>query len=175
VCQCVRTAAACVTAGLTFAGGCAAAPRNLVDVFPPAAVAAPWHLDGSVWTGSIDQAAAGLGEDADAWRQSGATRVWLAVYRHEQDPQRRLTARAFAFESSEAARQACQRFCPPKPTEFHAGDGGCWTGIGVLFVCGRVVFEIFGQEASWQNEIHSAAVAGHIVSRMPPELAASPR
>jgi len=136
--------------------------------FPRARVAAPWLLEGEVWSGSFQEATGALGDDANQWREFDPTRVWLAVYRHEQQADRKLTVRTFAFDTPEKAQAAFLRFRPPNAPEFKAGDQGCWTGIGVLFRWGRLVFDIFAPEASWHNEMQAALLANFIQNLMPP-------
>jgi hypothetical protein len=154
---------------------CAPAQRTLVTVLPHASLAAPWILDGAVWEGSFDEAAAALGADADNLRPFDPTRVWLAVYRHEAQPDKTLTLRIWAFESQAVAQQALARLRPVPAERFKAGDQGYWTDLGVLFSWGRLVFDIFSSEPSQQVEYDAARLTGCIERRMPPGLPDAPR
>jgi hypothetical protein len=155
--------------------GCAQTRRPVTAAFPPAVVAWPWILQEEVWSGSFDEAAPGLGEDAEKWREHHPTRVWLAIYRHERDPQRRLTVRCFAFESSGSARAAFESFRPIDAKAFDAGDAGCWSGVGVMFRWGRLVLEVFGPDASWSSETQSSLLATFLIKRMPAGAPEDPR
>src|SRR5688572_9708842 len=68
--------------------------RAMIDAFPTGAAASPWLLDGAVWSGDFESAAAAIGDDAAAWRRLAPRRVWLAVYKHESRPTQRITIRA---------------------------------------------------------------------------------
>ncbi len=153
---------------LAACAGCAAERRSVAEAFPVASVAAPWRLEGEVWSGAWDEAAPALGADADAWRPHGATRVWLAVYRHEDEPRRTVTVRGFAFASADAAREAYEALKPAEAKRYEAGDAGCWTEVGVLFRWGRLVFDVFGQDASWGSQVQASLLAAYITKRMPP-------
>ena len=159
----------------SLSAGCAPKHVTVAATFPKASAAAPWILDGEVWSGPPSEAIAALGSDADDWRPLDPSRVWLAVYRHQSDAQRTLTLRAFAFATPNGARRAYERFKSPSAAEFNAGDEGCWTGIGVLFVWGRLVFDIFGSETSQHSEVQAAIMAGAIEKRMPEGLPDDPR
>ncbi len=163
------------TAALLSTVGCAGKRASLVDAFPPAASAAPWELDGEVWAGTFDEAAPALGDDAKTWAALEPTRVWLAVYTHQQRPGRRLTVRCLAFESPDRARQAYDAFKPPAAKSFDCGDDGCWTEIGVLIHWRRLVLDIFGDSPSWNSEVESAMLAGRIEQLMPPGAPDDPR
>lgn len=154
--------------------GCAPRRACVADAFPIASVAAPWNLDGDVWSGTFEEAVPGLGADAGLWRDPQPTRVWLAIYRHENDSSRRLVARAFQFETAAAAQTMYDRIRPQSANGFRAGDAGCWTSDGVLFVWGRLVFDVFAPQPGWQNELQAAMLAQHIQKRMPPGLPDSP-
>lgn len=154
--------------------GCGRRTATIADAFPRAAMAAPWVLAREVWNGSFAEAEAALGPDADPWRMFGPQRVWLAVYRHEYEPHKKLTLRAFAFESRERAREAYTYFRPLGGSDFKAGDAGCWTEVGVLFVWGRLVFEIFGWEGSWPSQVQAAVLAAFVQKHMPPGLPDEP-
>lgn len=160
---------------LCMFGGCAWQAKTITAVFPAGSQAAPWVLQDAVWDGSFAQAARGLGEDAKDWRRFRPTHVWLAVYRHEDDPKRRTTVRAFAFDSRVAARKAYEHFRPTDAKAFNAGDEGCWTEIGVLFVWGRMVFDVFGNDASFSSQGQSAYVTALIEKEMPTTLPEAPR
>ena len=155
--------------------GCAGKQTSIADAFPPAASAAPWELDGAVWSGTTDEAAPALGDDADTWAAFEPTRVWLAVYAHQLRPGQHLTVRCFAFKSPQRARQAYDAFKPPMAKPFSCGDAGCWTEIGVLVHWQRLVFDVFGDNPSWNSEVESATLAGRIAHRMPPGAPDDPR
>lgn len=171
----ISRATACLLAATCLLAGCAPRNATVASAFPQAASAAPWVLSGAVWSGTFTQATPALGDDADDWHQFQPTQVWLAVYHHERDPGRTLTVRAFAFDSAQTARRAFQHFRPVDATEFRAGTEGCWTRIGVLFVRDRLVFDIFGSEPTWRNEIQAAMLAGYIQNAMPAGLPSAPQ
>ncbi|MBU0637742.1 MAG: hypothetical protein KKB50_02670 [Planctomycetes bacterium] len=151
---------------LVFAG-CAQQSLDVARAFPHAGAASPWILQNDVWRGTFAAAASALAEDAAAWQECAPTHVWLAVYEHDAKPGRRLTARAFAFQTAEDARRAFAHFQPLEAQEFAIADGGCWTEVGVLFVWGRLVFDIFGDEATSANQWQAAYLAGFIERQMP--------
>ncbi|MFH1748180.1 MAG: hypothetical protein ABIG44_14185 [Planctomycetota bacterium] len=155
--------------------GCASRHMTVADTFPKAARAAPWELQGEVWSGTFSQAIIALGDDAKDWHRFNPSQVWLAVYRHQENPQRKMTIRTFAFDSPDNARQAYRHFRPADAREFLVGDSGCWTEIGVLYVWGRLVFDIFGSEAAWESEVQSAVLAGYIQGHMPAGLPDAPQ
>lgn len=160
---------------LLAAAGCASRDATLVEAFPPAGAADPWFLQESVWTGSFETAIEALGDDAQTWAGCNPTQVWLAVYCHRELPQRCLKIRAFAFADVADARRAFAAFQPPDAKRYHVGDEGCWTEIGVLFRWGRVVFDVFGPEASWGSQVQSSYLAAILVKRIPPALVENPR
>jgi hypothetical protein len=147
----------------------------MTSAFPPAHLASPWVLQDEVWTGTFDEAVPALGDDAEGWRRFGPTRTWLAIYRHEDHPERCLTARCFAFDSAEEARRAFEFFRPDGAEAFEAGDAGCWIEIGVLFRWGRLVCDVFGHDAPWDSQIQSAMLAAFITNRMPAGVPENPR
>jgi len=155
--------------------GCAAPGRSITEAFPPGSVAAPWVLQNDVWAGRLEAAAPALGDDAALWREHAPERVWLAVYSHEDAPERCLKVRCFVLPSREVARQAFEALRPAGAQPFKYGDVGCWTDIGVLFQWGRLVVEIFGRDASWASQVQSAMLATFIAKRMPPGLSDNPR
>jgi hypothetical protein len=155
--------------------GCAAERRSVAEAFPPGSVASPWRLQGEVWCGTLDEAAAALGNDADRWRELGPTRVWLAVYRHEDKPAQTVTVRCFAFETADAARRAYDAVRPADAQAYEAGDAGCWTEIGVLFQWGRLVLDVFGHDASWGSQVQASLLAAFITKRMPPGAPGNPQ
>ena len=160
---------------LSICSGCARRAKTITAVFPQGSQAAPWVLQDAVWDGSFVRAARALGEDAQDWRRFRPTHVWLAVYHHQDDPKRRTTVRAFAFDSRVAAHSAYQHFRPTDAKAFNIGDEGCWTEIGVLFVWGRMVFDVFGNDASFSSQGQSAYVTALIEKEMPTTLPESPR
>ena len=163
--------------GLLLVGcaGCATGRRSVAEAFPPASVAAPWRLEGDVWSGTWDEAAPALGTDADVWRPCEPTRVWLAIYRHEDQPARTVTVRGFAFVSADAARGAYDALRPLDAKRYEAGDAGCWTEVGVLFRWGRLVFDVFGQDASWGSQVQASLLAAYVTKRMPPGAPGDPQ
>ena len=160
---------------LLCCAGCATPARSVSEAFPPARVGTPWVLQDRVWSGAFDEATDALGRDAGEWGAFNPQRVWLARYCHEEKPALCLTARCFAFESSDQARRAFEAFRPPDAKPFQCGEEGCWTEIGVLYRWGRLVCDVFGQEASWGSEVHSSVLAGFIAKRMPPGAPDDPR
>ncbi len=160
---------------LLLCAGCAQQHGTVVDAFPPAAAATPWILQDAVWSGTFDEAASALGDAAEAWAKHNLTWVWLAKYRHESHAEYCLTVRCFAFESPAEAHAAFDSYRPVGAKSFRVGDAGCWTEFGVMFQWGRVVFDIFGDEASWNNELQAALLAGCIEQRMPPGVPENPR
>lgn len=163
-----------VFAALGASVGCQQSNARVADAFPPAAQASPWVLQGEVWEGPFDAATKALGEDAGAWSVFEPRYVWLGVYAHERQP-RRLTVRIVAFPDAERARRAYEHFAPVDAAPFEAGDEGCWTTIGVLFRWDKLVFDIFGNDASWASEVQASLLSGFLTERMPPELPADPR
>ena len=157
----------CLLIGLLAASGCAQRRPTVASAFPKSAVAAPWILAGEVWDGPFEAAAPALGDDASVWGVFDPAHAWLAVYQHERDPERTLTVRAMAFDSPDAARRAYLHFRPGGAEEFRAGDEGCWTEFGVLFLWGRLVFDIFSDEPTWHTEVQAAMLAGYIQNKMP--------
>lgn len=127
--------------------GCSEKRVALIDAFPHGALAAPWALQGPVWSGTFAQAAEGLGVDADRWKAFSPERVWLAVYQHDTQRSRRMTVRAFAMETPARAQQAYLEFVPAGAKAFKAGDEGVWTTDGVFFRWGRLVFDVFNSDA----------------------------
>lgn len=155
--------------------GCAGRDMTLVEAFPPAATADPWFLHEPVWTGPFEAAIEALGDDAQTWAGCNPTQVWLAVYCHRDLSERCLKVRAFAFADIADAHRAFEAFRPPDAKRYHVGDEGCWTEIGVLFRWGRVVFDVFGPEASWGSQVQSSYLAAVLVKRTPPTLVEDPR
>ncbi len=156
-------------------GGCTSPARFVVDVFPPGSTAAPWLLQQEVWTGRFADAAQALGDDATFWSAQAPERLWLAVYCHEDVPDRCLKVRCFALSSRDAAQRAFDALQPPQARPFKYGDAGCWTDLGVLFQWGRLVVEIFGVDASWSSQMQAALLATFIAKRMPAGLPENPR
>lgn len=148
---------------------------TVVEAFPPAAVADPWILQDVVWSGTFEEATAGLGDDAEAWRPHGPQRVWLAIYCHEYRLEECCKVRAFAFANARQAHGAYSEFKPDDAKPFEIGDAGCWTDDGVLFCWGRLVFELFGDDPSWSSQVRSSLIASFIGKRMPPGVPDDPR
>jgi hypothetical protein len=162
--------------GLVLCTGCASRATLLTDAFPPGSSARPWVLREPAWSGSFDSAAPALGDEAGDWAALGARQVWLAIYQHEQDARARLTARVFSFESAEAAREAYRRFQPLPASGFRAGDEGCWTDVGVMFVWGKLLVDVFTSDPSTKASPEQAAfLVGLMERRMHPRLASEPQ
>lgn len=164
----------CAAFVLLLLAGCTQQRGHVGDAFPNAGTASPWHLQGIVWTGDFDAAATALG-DAERWRPFAPTHVWIAKYRHETQPRRTLTARAVACDTVAHAHAAYVAFAPADATIFQAGDEGCWTDIGVLFRWGRLVFDIFPDQAGGTGELQAGLIASLIVERMPADVPANPQ
>jgi hypothetical protein len=160
---------------LIAVAGCTSPVRSVVEVFPPGSMAAPWVLQNAVWTGRLDEAAAGLGNDTAFWREREPGQIWLAVYAHEDVPAQSLKVRCFALPTRDAARSAFEALRPAGARAFRCGDAGCWTDIGVLVQWGRLVLEVFGDDASWGSQMQAALLATFIAKRMPAGLPESPR
>jgi hypothetical protein len=158
-----------------LAAGCAATRAPLVEAFPPGSVASPWHLQGEVWTGPFDEAAPALGDDAETWNRFKPERAWLAVYCHESEAQRCIRVRCVSFASVDEARRAFLALQPLEVKPFQAGDEVCWTEIGVLFRWERLVFDIFGDEASWGSQVQASYIAAVLGKRMPRGAPEDPR
>lgn len=164
--------------GLLLTGlcaGCAADRFSVREAFPPGSVATPWVLQNDVWVGTFDEATSALGDDAEVWRDFGPTRVWLAIYCHENEPQRCLKVRCLAFASDADARRAFDAFRPLDAKPIRYGDVGCWTEFGVLYQWGCLVFDIFGGDASWGSQVQSTMLAALIAKRMPPAAPGHPQ
>lgn len=165
---------ACLMSSSLLLAGCASRHASLGDAFPIGSMAAPWNLSGQIWSGSLEEALPALGGDADQWRDPPAVRVWLAVYCRDSDSADRLIARAFELESDAAARSMYERIRPVAAPEFRAGNAGCWSSDGVLFVWGRFVFDIFAAQPGWPRQLQAAMLAQHIQKQMPPGLPEAP-
>ena len=161
--------------GLVLCVGCASSHVTVREAFPPAEVASPWVLKDDVWSGSFAEAATALGDDAETWARFGPTRVWLAVYCHADHPERCLKVRCLAFGSTEDAGAAYAAFRPAVAKPFNAGDVGCWTEVGVLYRWGRLVFDIFGESATWESQVQTTYLATLIGKRMPPGAPENPQ
>jgi hypothetical protein len=160
-----------------LAGSCAVllsacvAEHTVVTAFPPGGMAAPWILTEPVWTGTMADAADALGSDADRWQLWHPTRVYLAVYRNEDDEARRLKVRCFEFVTTTDASDAFRHMRPVPLKPYKLGDEGASTGNGVLFRRGQFVFDIFGDGPAWGSEVQSALLGTHILKRLPAEAA----
>ena len=165
---------ACVSV-LLLACGCARR-HTVVEAFPTARLASPWVLDGSVWSGSFEQAALAMGADAEAWRKHGPNQAWLAVYQHESRPKQKLTARILGFADETAAHAAFDAIAPLPRRKFKAGHEGCWTDDGVLFRWGRLTVEVFSSNAAGEAIAEQAVyLVGFIEKRMPAGLPENPQ
>lgn len=159
---------------LVLLTGCTAS-QSVITAFPPASQAAPWVLRNDVWHGSLTAAHSALGDEFDTWHDYGARHVWLARYCHEDRPQRCLTVRIFAFDTVNAAQRAYEREHPVDADAFEAGDQGCWTPIGILFQWQRLVCEVFGDSASWGDQVQASFLVTYLLDRMPPQAPQDPR
>jgi hypothetical protein len=174
-----------VLLGLLVCAGCATRDTAVSAAFPVGSVAAPWVLQGETWSGTFDEAAPALGSDAETWRKLTPTRVWLAVYAHESQPGRDTPAgtepgryvkvRCFAFATVENACAAYRVAAPVLGSVFQAGEEGCWTDIGVLYRWGRLVFDIFGDRATWASQVQASYLSAVINRQMPPGAPANPQ
>jgi hypothetical protein len=159
-----------------FAGGCAPRPKTVIDAFPKSGAATPWTLQDQVWSGTFDEAASALGDDAERWRGFEPQRVWLAIYRHDRQPKQTLTVRVFALATPAAARQALdaiRQFEGAAPLDI--GQGGCWRAGGLAYVHGRLAIEIFGADNAWASQTQAAFLATYIEKFMPAGVADDPR
>lgn len=156
---------ACVLPAM-FAGGCARHDEPVLKAFPRAAMAAPWVLRGSVWTGAAADAADAIGQDWDAIAGQEPVRAWLAVYEHEQASERKLRVRAFELGSAQRAERFVVERREPDSSPLGIGDAGAWMSDGVAFAHGRVVFEIIGDGSDWGSQLQAAFLASCIESRL---------
>lgn len=147
-------------------GGCAGGDARVVDAFPPARAAAPWLQQGAVWTGSFDAARAALGADVARWARHAPQRVWIGAFVHEDHADRRQTLRCFEFESESAALLAYRDACPAGARPLDLADEACWSPTGVAFRRGRLVGEVFGDDADWSNEVGAAILATQFAKRL---------
>lgn len=172
----VATTALLLATTLAFATGCAQRRPRLARVFPHNSAAWPWLLRQSIWEGSIDQAASALGHDAELWQKLKPDRVWLAVYDHATRDDTQLAVRVFRFPTADEARAAYDAVRPPDAEAFDIGDAGCWTSDGLLFVWGRLVFDVLIRSQSGEvDPEQTIAVVSFLEHRMPPGLPADPR
>ena len=161
---------------IPFLCGCEQKRVSVADTFPKGSYASPWVLQGEVWSGTLGEAASGLGEEAEQWGRFAPERVWLAVYRHDTRANHKLTVRTWAFASTEQARRAFEHFRPANPNELKAGDEGCWTPDGILVRWGRLGFDIFGSSPSAVASPEQAVyLLAFIEKRMPAGLPDAPR
>ena len=75
------TRVACAVAMTVLLVGCEGKRVTIADTFPKSAYASPWRLQGDVWSGSLEEATLGLGDEAQHWAVFEPERVWLAIYR----------------------------------------------------------------------------------------------
>lgn len=155
--------------GLLLLAGCAPRSKSLSEAFPTGRYASPWLLQGEVWSGAPDEAATGLGNEAETIRALGPERVWLAVYEHENRSRLALTVRAYAFASEGASQSAYDRLHAPDAKPFAAGTIGCWTNDGLLIRWGRLVIEIFGNRPQDQAGPEQAVYLWAFFERALPE------
>lgn len=144
--------------------GCAVS-SGVADAFPPWAAAHPWvRTSEAVWSGTPDEAAGAIDETIGAW-PTVPERVWLAVYRHADFPERTMTVRAFAFVDEEGARTCFAHLRPEGAAPYAIGDDGAWIHGGVLFRLGPVVWDVFGRESSWSDQLQASYLAALVVRR----------
>jgi len=156
--------------------GCNARHVTIADTFPKGSYASPWVLQGEVWSGSLEQAADAIGDEAAQWATFGPERVWLAVYQHDTRVAHKLIVRAWAFASAAQARRAFEHFQPKDAKSLQAGNGGCWTDDGILVLWGRMVFDIFGSGPSTLTSPGQAVyLLAFFEKQMPPNLPSAPR
>lgn len=168
--KCIAT---CVL--LAFAAGCSQ-QRTVVEAFPTGQAGSPWLLDGAVWSGTFDQAAAGMSAEAEVWRKFSPKHAWLAIYRHESRPSQKLTVRMLKFADENAAHAAYDGIAPLPRRKFEAGDEGCWTEDGVLFRWGLLTIEVFSSNSAGQAVAEQAVyLVGFLEKKMPPGLPRDPR
>lgn len=164
-----------VVLALPLCLGCAGRRGLVSDAFPDASVAAPWVLEDRVWMGTFEAALPAFGRDAAQWRELAPVRAWLATYRHETDPDKHLIVRCLSFASAEEARRACAALRPPEARDLRLGEEGYWTGVGVLFRCGRLIVDVFGADPSWSGELQAMYLASVIAKRLPAGVPADPQ
>ena len=156
--------ATCVALAAFTLAGCTARHITIADTFPKGSYASPWVLQGKVWSGSLEQAADGIGDEATQWGTFGPERVWLAVYQHDTRVAHKLVVRAW------------EHFCPDDTRSLQAGDEGCWTDDGILVLWGRMVFDIFGSGPSTLTSPGQAVyLLAFFEKQMPPDLPSAPR
>ena len=171
-------AAAALTLSLLIFVGCSQKRVDLVEVLPKGLRATPWVLSGEIWSGTPEQALAGLGREVEVWDAFDPQQVWLAVYQHETHSDHELITRIWSFPSAAQARRAYQHFRPTDATSFEVrrGGEGCWTPDGLLVVWGRLVIDIFGRgpgdRASPEQAMYLLAF---IEKDMPADLPDQPR
>ena len=168
--------AACLALAVLTLTGCSAKHGTIADTFPKSGSASPWILNGEVWSGTLEQAAAAIGEDAVAWGAFEPRQVWLAIYRHETRPANELTVRAWEFASVARAQEVYKFFSPGDADSLKAGDDACWTQDGILVLWGRMVFDIFGRgPAALASPEQAVYLLAFIEKGMPADLPENPR
>ena len=153
---------------VTGSGGCVKSPRTIEAAFPRGLAADPWALVDDVWTGPAVRAASAVGHDWKRIEPHHPERAWLAVYRHERNPERTVTVRAFEFDSRKTAQRVFENWKPQDAPQFKIGDGGCFTEIGVMFVWGDTFFDVFANNADWNAQMQAAYLTGFIENKLPP-------
>ncbi len=173
----LRLALLCLlTANLALLAGCSARTKTVTDTFPKGRAASPWVLRGEVWSGSAEDAAQGLGNEAESIKSLGPDHVWLAVYDHENRGKRTMTVRAYSFESDDASQRAYDRLRPSSAKSFTGGSASCWTNDGLLIRWGRMLFDLFGSNPQDQAGPEQAVYLWAFVERaMPRGLPENPR
>lgn len=147
-------------------GGCRAGAPRIADAFPPARAASPWVQQGEVWSGAFEAARVSLGADASRWARHAPRHVWIGSYVHEDHADRRQTVRCFEFDSESAALLAYRDACPAGARPLDLADEGCWSPTGVAFRAGRLVAEVFGDDAAWSSEVNAAILATQFARRL---------
>lgn len=160
---------------LALAAGCSQ-NRTVLEAFPTGQASSPWLLHGALWSGTFEQATAGMGAEADAWRKFSPKSAWLAVYRHELRATQKLTVRILEFSDVQEAHAAYDANAPLPRRRFEAGDEGCWTEDGVLFRWGLLTIEVFSSNSAGQPVAEQAVyLVGFLEKKMPPGLPHHPR
>lgn len=157
-------------------GGCAPAHPTIATALPRGE-APPWHLrDGRVWSGTFEDARHALGPQAETLKPFEPQRVWLASYDEPDRPDQTISVRAYAFDSSDAARRAFAALRPATSDPFNAGDEACWTADGLLVRWGRVVFDLFTTAGTGPVMPERVTPLFSVIERrMTPSLASDPQ
>ncbi len=158
--------AALLGAALCIAGGagCAGQREPILAAFPRAAMASPWVLRGTVWSGAATDAVDAIGSDWAKVAPLEPARVWLALYDHENGGGRALRVRAYQLPTVERAAAFVDERREQDSEPLAIGDRGAWMADGVAFARGRVAFEIIGDGPEWGAQLQAAYLGGCIDS-----------